>query len=317
MRLEKFESAGKEPLGEGIEKKSFINPKDERKIISETKEGAEKDTPRQLKGRYYLTKIAHLLLPENIPDIYQAGESRDGIQTVDRERISHTPGHKLLQEKRRSDEEEELARQEIIEEMGGEMNKVTNTIADIGLAFNIDENIGNYTKNEAGNVYYLETFKPWEVDLVNPKELEALFDEEELREAIDGISDQKVKEKCTQYLEKLLVLFEEEKQELPEHREASLIECSPHIEELEAMIIPFLEEEILSSLNTIKTEEEAKMSDERKTAHAAHILIFQKLKFLINETNISQEKYDKLDSKRKSLDRAIGTISRGIVDHDR
>lgn len=52
MRLNKFESAGVKPLGVGEQKKTFLNPQDERKIISELKAGAEKDTPRQLKDRY-------------------------------------------------------------------------------------------------------------------------------------------------------------------------------------------------------------------------------------------------------------------------
>ncbi|TRZ80014.1 hypothetical protein D4R86_05055 [bacterium] len=218
MRLNKFESAGISPLGEGEQKKTFINPEDERKIISETRESAEKDTPRQLKGRYYLTKIAHLLLPKNIPDIYQAGESRNETQTVDTERISHTLGHTFLQEERRSGADEGFARKQMIEEMGAGMGEVDLELERIGLGFNIDSNVGNYTKDEAGNVYYLETFKPWQADPVNPKELEVLFDEDELRGAIEDISDQETKEKCTHYLERLLALLEEEKQELQEER---------------------------------------------------------------------------------------------------
>lgn len=319
MRLEKFESEGLEPIGEGEQKKAFINPDDESRIISEVKEETEiqKDTPRQLKGRYYLTKIAHLLLPKNIPDIYQAGESVDGKQVVDTERISHTPEHAHLQDVRKSGGDEEMAGEQVVEEMGKEMRELDEKLEDIGLGFNIDENIGNYTKSETGDVYYLETFKPWEFNPDNPKDFEVLFDEEAMREFILGISDQSVKEKCTQYLDRLLVLLGEEKQELQEHNETSRIECGPHVEELEAMFTPFMSENFLTTLHNIETREEAFGSEERKSANKALAPILSQLKVLINETNITDEKYNELYEKFKIINRSVGTINRGIVDHSR
>lgn len=317
MRLGKFESAGLDPLGEGDQKKSFVNPENERRIISETKKEADKDSPRQLKGRYYLTKIAHLLLPKNIPDIHQARESHDGIQTVDTERISHTPGHTLLQEIRRSGGDEESAKKQILEEIGGGMGKLDLELERIGLGFNIDGNVGNYTKDEAGDVYYLETFKPWQVDTVNTRELEILFNEEELREAIGDIPDPATKEKCTRYLERLLTLLEEEKQELQERHKTNLMECGPHIEELEAMLILHLREEVLVVLDTIKTKEEALNSQKRKSVKDALIPILEKLTVLREKTNITDDQYDKLYEKYKILSRAVGIINSGMVDHSR
>ncbi|MCR4261215.1 MAG: hypothetical protein NUV96_02715 [Candidatus Colwellbacteria bacterium] len=217
----KFESKDLEPLGEGMERETFINPEDPDKVISVKKEGIEKDTPHQLKGRYYLTKIAHLLLPSHIPDIFQVGESEDGTQTIDRERIVHTPGHELLQEMRRSGGNVESAGKQLADEIqvpGKGRWEVELALSDIGFGFNIDSNLGNYTKDDKGDIYYLETFNPWQAD-VEPGELEALFGEEELREAIDGVADQEVKEACMRYLERLLVLFEEEKQRVKESPE--------------------------------------------------------------------------------------------------
>lgn len=218
MRLNNFESAGRKPHGEGNEKKVFINPEDESRIISEIKESSEKDTPRELKGRYYLTKIVHLLLPKNIPDIHQVKESSAGKQTIDAERISHTKEHSLLQQTRQSDgdssESFEETKKIIVDEMGAGMHELDLKLEQIGLGFNIDPFVGNYTKDEAGNVHYLETFKPWQVDVVNKKDLEILFDEESLRSAIEKISDSGTKEVCLQYLERLLAILAEEKQEL-------------------------------------------------------------------------------------------------------
>ena len=80
MRFGRFESAGHAPLGEGVEKKVYENPANEDRVIAEVKkddEGKERYSVRQLKGSYYLTKIAHLLLPKRVPDIYQAGQVKD------------------------------------------------------------------------------------------------------------------------------------------------------------------------------------------------------------------------------------------------
>jgi hypothetical protein len=215
MRLGTFESKGMEPLGQGDERKVFINPTNEKKVISERKEGAEVETPRQLKGSYYLTKIVHALLPENVPDIYQVGEAINGKQFIDAERIAHTPGQALLQEARRAGRDEEEARDQLLQEVTSrEMNDLDLKLERIGLGFNIDSNIGNYTRDEAGNVHYLETFRPWQADIPTPEGLEALFDEEALRTAIDELADPKIKEKCHQYLARLLVLMEEEKASL-------------------------------------------------------------------------------------------------------
>lgn len=324
MRLKPFESAGVEPLGEGDEKKVFIDPKNEARVISERKEeGTEKDTVRQLKGRYYLTKIAHLLLPTHIPEVYQAGESVDGNQSVDSERIAHSPGQTLLQELRRSGQNEKPAVGKIMKDQGRAMRALDGDLQKIGLDFVIDENVGNYTKNEAGDTYYLETFKPWQANGADPEKFEILFDEEVLREAINGLSDQKTKDECLRYLERLLTLAEEEKKNLKEaweNRESSLLDCKPGIEKFEATIAPFLEESVLASLHAIKSYKkigEILSNEERNRAKATCTAIYSQLEFLKNKTDITAEVYEKLYEEYKVLDRAIGSPNAGIVDHER
>jgi len=319
MRLEKFESVDVKSIGEGDEKKVFVNPGDERKIIAERKDETERDTPRQLKGRYYLTKIAHLLLPKNIPDIYQASESSAGKQTVDTERIFHTKGHRLLQEARRSGGGEESAKEKIIEEMGEKIGELDLELERIGLGFNVDPNVGNYTKDEKENVYYLETFKPWQPDIVDKKELEILFDEKEMENAIKNEPNQKIREECEGYLNRLLVLFEEEKQELQKKaiEKETKSNSSPLIKDLEAMFEIFLKEELLKNLNAIKTEEEALNSKERDFAKQGLTGMISKLKILGKGTDITNEEYSRMQDNYKILANAVGTINRGMVDHDR
>jgi hypothetical protein len=322
MRLNKFESAGSEPLGEGDEKKVFVDPKNETRVISERKDAAGKDTPRQLKGRYYLGKIAHALLPGHIPDIYQAGESVDGKQTVDIERIPHSAGQALLQKLRRASQNEEPAREKLEEERLA-MRGLDDDLEKIGFGFALDQNAGNYTKDEAGSTYYLETFKPWRADDVDPKELEVLFDEEALREAIDELPDEKARDECFQHLERLLALLGEEKKdtkELQENRESSLLDCKPGIEKFEATIAPFLEEQVLASLHEItsyKTVAEILSNEERNRAKEACDLVFSQLKFLQEKTNITAEDYKALYEKYMTIRRAVGVLNGGIVDHTR
>jgi len=320
MRLKSFESAGLEPLGEGEEKRTFVNPEDETRIVSEKKEGAEKDTHRQLKGRYYLTKIVHNLLPNNIPDVYNAGESIDGKQIIDAERISHTPGHKFLQKVRQSGGNEEVALEQMNEEMSEGIGDLDSELERIGFSFNIDKNIGNYTKDKAGNIYYLETFKPWEVDPTKPEEFELLFNEEELRAAIESIPDQEVKQQSLKYLDRLLVLFEEDKKELLLENKAAfeaLADSGPGIKELEDILKPFLEESFLQNLNSLKTKEEAVESAQREYAKAGVDIFLKKLKFLQEETKITNEELNRLDALRRVVSRAIGMVKLGMVDHSR
>ncbi|SRR6266481_5819965 len=317
MRLNKFESAAAEPLGEGDERKAFIDPNNEQRIISERKEEAEKDTLREMKGRYYLTKIAHLLLPNNIPDVHQAGETAQGKQLVDAERISHSQGHALLQERRRHGVDEGAAAKKIIKELGPEMRKLDLELERIGFGFNIDPNVGNYTKDEAGNVYYLEAFKPWRADAADEGEIEILFDEEALRDAIEGLVDPGVKEKCNNYLERLLALLEEEKREMRERPEKKLADSAPFVGEFEALIAPFMDEKILAGLQAIKTKEEASNSKERDSAKIALFSARTQLTILHEKTNITAEEYKKLYEKYSSLSRAVGMINSGRVDHER
>lgn len=324
MRFGNFESPLQKPLGEGDDRKTFVDPANAERVISVTKEGAEKDTYLQMKGRFYLTKIVQALLPENIPKIYQIGETREGTQMVDRERIAHTPGHAALQEARQeggSEEDEELAAKQMVKEMGKGMHNLNVELADVGIEIDRGEaNVGNYTKNETGNVHYLESFKPWEVNPVKHGEVKVLFDEEALRTAVDGIPDQEVKNECTKHLGRLTELLAEERieqQKLYEEYKASLMECGPLVEEIEAIMGSFLKEETLLALHAIKTEEEAGNSEERKSARNALILIRNKLTPLKDETNITSEKNDELYRKLKILDQAVGMGNRGIIDHTR
>jgi hypothetical protein len=317
MRIEKFEAeaANLEPIGQGNENKVFVDPNNEARVIVERRENAEQDTFRQLKGRFYLTKIVHALLPENIPDIYQTTQTSTGQQTIDRERISHSEGHTNLQEVRKSGGDEYMAGQAVNKEMGKSMSEITSKLEEIGLGFNIDENSGNYTKDESGNVYYLETFNPWQADPTNPDGIEILFDTEALETAIEKISDKQTKQNCERYLQRLLILANEEKQKATV--EAGIQQVVPEISKLEAAFVLFELHHPVEALLSITTAEEALKSEERKNAKATLVSVFVQMNSLLSENYVTTEQYQKLNEKYQKLNRAIGIINGGMVDHTR
>lgn len=96
----------------------------------------------------------------------------------------------------------------MLEEMGAEMDALKAGLERVGLS--VDPFVGNFTKDEAGNVYYLEAFIPWELNPNDENNLRLLFNEEKLRSAIEGIPDRKIKAKCESYLKRLLEAMEEE-----------------------------------------------------------------------------------------------------------
>lgn len=95
------------------------------------------------------------------------------------------------------------------------------------------------------------------------------------------------------------------------------VECGPHIEEFEEMVSPLLKEEFLDVLNKLETEEEAKNSQERESAKEALIPLVEKMHFLRDRTDITEEEYGRLHKKYKIISRATGMINGGKVDHAR
>ncbi|MCF7865357.1 MAG: hypothetical protein K9M11_02520 [Candidatus Pacebacteria bacterium] len=319
MRLENFESAGLEPIGEGEENRVFVNPQNETRVISERKESAEKNTFRQMKGKFYLTKIVHALLPKHIPDIYQVTETSSGQQTIDREYIVHSESHARLQNaKKNSDVEmEQAAGQVIIDEAGEKINEVDSKLEDLGLAFCIDKNLGNYIKDDSGGIHYLETFNPWQADPVGPGSIEVLFNEETLREAIEKIPDEKTKirEKCEGYLKRLMTLVNEESNMIPVEIDAQM--NREEMVKLEAEFASFESNHPIDLLMSITDAGEARKSEERTSAKRALGPLLASLNLSRNENYITAEQYLKFNERYQRFSRAVGMLNGGTVDHTR
>lgn len=62
-----------EQIGEGFEKIVFSDPKRPEMVIAGIREDEVRPVPpADIKARYYLQKIIHMLFPKNIPDIHLA-----------------------------------------------------------------------------------------------------------------------------------------------------------------------------------------------------------------------------------------------------
>src|ERR1035437_71607 len=198
--------------------------------------------------------------------------------------------------------------------MDGEMSELDMKLADIGFAFSIDSNVGNYSQDEKGNVHYLETFMPWRVETVNLQtKPELLFDEGDLRKAIEQLPSEEQRTTCEKYLERLLELFEEEKARQKDTPGASEEEFKTY----EALFETFEAKHDVDALYAIKTADEALGSKERMSAKSDLIPVLNFLNTLEHEKKVTSEQYLVLYEKYKRLDRAVGMINSGLVDHNR
>jgi hypothetical protein len=102
---------------------------------------------------------------------------------------------------------------------------------------------------------------------------------------------------------------------LPEDR----LDCESSIVEFETMLAEFEAAHDLEALHAIThlSPEEAPNHLIREPAKKGLNPIVAKLNFLEEKTNITEARYDELRAKYKKLSRAVGMISRGIVDHER
>lgn len=146
-----------------------------------------KETPHQVKARFYLTKILHLLFPKNVPDIHMASSDPHAI-TV--ERVGDN------KEEKSPDYLEKVRLQEEFERLGVSLDK---------------NKPDNYKCDKDGNVVYVDSFRPWSL---YRGELFCGYDSVELQKAIQGLKDEEQRELALSYLNRLEELLAEENRNL-------------------------------------------------------------------------------------------------------
>lgn len=96
-------------------------------------------------------------------------------------------------------------------------------------------------------------------------------------------------------------------------------ECGPEVSLFNELIEAFEREHSLEALHAIVelAPKDAPNHPVREPARKALVAIYEQLKIVENETNISSDELYELQQKRKRVSQAVGMINRGIVDHTR
>lgn len=187
------------PLGEGSEKQVFEHKDNPDLAVGVYREQIQ-ESPETTKGRYYIQKIAHLLMPDNIPDIHLAASDPHMVVTdkldVDELRTAalyeYTVGKKKI--------DEAFAR-----------------LMDFGIEID-DDHSRNFVYDNDLQVKFSDVLAPWVSDEHSDFLLEPMWDSEKLRASLEALPD-KSREKGLKYLERLEALKSQEIRHLIEGNE--------------------------------------------------------------------------------------------------
>jgi len=163
-----------EKIGEGNQKEVYIDASDPEKVVSRFREGySERESELTMKGRYYLSKILHLLIPNSIPDTNLTAKGEDTIivserKKLDSEHLEHNRIMTALREgmsMKKNDnllEREREMREDRIERLVKDERFIAfeNNMKALGVRF--DEYPTNFTDDKNNNLVYIDnSFKPW------------------------------------------------------------------------------------------------------------------------------------------------------------
>lgn len=177
------------PLGGGGEKEVYENPNNPEQTLG-IFHRRKAESPERAKGRFYLTKILHLLFPKNVPNMHLATSDPYAIVT-DKVENENNP---IPYEQRNASQ---------VKDVSGKLKAA-------GLT-ELDEFRANFKLDKEGNVNYVDSFRPWfkTMNPGEPGELQAGFDKEKLEAAIQNLDEDK-KELAMTYLQRLNELYEKE-----------------------------------------------------------------------------------------------------------
>jgi len=212
---------GLKRMGRGAEKNVYNDPGNEKRVIAEIRNSDERiRTPRQVKARFYLTKILHLLYPTFIPDIHAAisGETDTlsmGKKTLDAEHLELNrlrekvvAGHPTREEETRY--REQLRKGEHKLSWDDAFMDYFQEIESLGV--NFDPSPVNFGHDENSHLVYVDnSFEPWTI--FSDGNIKKRFSAEKIREKINGLGGAK-KDTAMSYLARLETLYEEDMKEL-------------------------------------------------------------------------------------------------------
>jgi|SRR3989344_7289221 len=212
--IEKFHLAD-EPLGRGVERTVYPSIKHPDRVVGIYHEGSE-ETSRSMKATYYLTKIAHLLFPANIPDVQFAASDPNA---VGRTRVELGEEHETLKKQldsnhSRTDEFTDQVRKASRKLSYGKSKKVTKfvrTLYEAGV--NPDRSAYNFGLDEEGNIIYVEPFPAFYFNS-SKRRWQLAFSPEKLKAAIAKLENGDMRGSASRHLERIFRLFAEAKDDL-------------------------------------------------------------------------------------------------------
>lgn len=169
------------PLGDGAEKKVYENPNNPEQVIGIFHK-SESQSVELAKGRFYLTKILHLLFPKNIPDMHLAATEPNMISADKVESGPRSFGFTERSEKSFKDLESNLN--------------------SVGVIF--DDYSLNLIFDKGGDLFYVDSFFPW---ITEAGRSVRQYDRQKLYSSIQNLDDDK-KELGLSYLNRLEEMYE-------------------------------------------------------------------------------------------------------------
>ena len=207
-----------EKIGSGSEKNVYVDPKTPDRVIAQFHEDAL-ETKRSLKGRYYLSKILHILLPKNIPDIHSASKNDKKVIVSERKNLNKEH-NKLAEAGVRGEGFPNIYFSSAYDEhetklkLDPRYQKFLDSMRFLDVK--VDPSPINFGYDKGDNLIYVDnTFKPWVLQLDYRSEypkMHYLFNRENLFDMI-GLLEKNEKETAMKYFNRLKELCEEEEKE--------------------------------------------------------------------------------------------------------
>ncbi|MBI3633953.1 MAG: hypothetical protein HY226_06740 [Candidatus Vogelbacteria bacterium] len=192
-RGENIIKVGKE-LGRGREKIVYADP-DNKKLAKGIFHEYKTESIEKVKGRFYLTKILHMLYPKNIPGIHLSASNPHMIivDKVDDQiaNIKEQLGTHVMEKNIAKDLTEELG--ELIDDISFNKRKIIDGLDHLGVI--IDEFPPNFAIDEKNNIKFVDSIDPWHVD--------ANYSSNKLKKAIENLEDAAQKKRALIYLAQL------------------------------------------------------------------------------------------------------------------
>lgn len=184
-------------IDEGREKKAFGHRHQKDLVVAEFfKKEWLKETPGQVKARFYLTKILHFLYPQNIPNIHLAASEP----------------HALIMDRVRGKESDPSDEDAKINDLYEELDS---------LGVHLDFKHWNFlkTKKDGGeeNLMYVDSFDAYKIFYDkggNPVRIDRWYLADALGEAIKTNLSGDKRERALKYLERLMALEAEDRWKL-------------------------------------------------------------------------------------------------------